>query len=98
MKEALFIFVVVAVLVAFTAYKYRKQIRTVREFWRMAQQIRQAQTPPTREVKEAPIRPAGKLVNCSKCGTWVPDEKAVRLGRSTVFCSSGCLEKAARIG
>ena len=97
MKEALFILFVLAILFAFTAYKYRRQIRTAREFWRMAKEIRNTHSRAAGEFGAAKVQDPTKLVNCSKCGTWVPEEMAVRLGRSAVFCSAQCLEKAARV-
>ena len=97
MKEALFILFVIAVIVALTAYKYRRQLKAMREFWRMAKQMRQMTAQMRKEVEEPEATTApGKLVNCSKCGTWVPDERAVRLGRSSVFCSAKCLERSAQ--
>ena len=95
MREALFILLVIVILTVFTAYKYRKQIRAVREFWRMAKDMRQMHNQVRREVEEPkPVAP-GKLVNCSKCGTWVPEDRAIKLGRTSVFCSSNCLERSA---
>ena len=96
MKEALFILMVVAALAALTAYRYRRQIRTVLQFWRMAKEMRQMHTQARREVEEPKPAVTGRLVNCAKCGTWVPEERALRLGRSNAFCSSDCLEKSAR--
>jgi len=94
-KEALFILLVMGILAALTAYRYRRQIRTIREFWRVAKGMRQMHTQARREVEEPKPAASGKLVNCSKCGTWVPEERAIRLGRTSAFCSSQCLEKSA---
>jgi hypothetical protein len=33
-----------------------------------------------------------KLVRCVNCGTWIPSDKATRVG-STIYCSTECLEK-----
>lgn len=95
MREALFILLIIAILAAVTAYKYRRQIKAVREFWRMAKGVREMQTQARREVEEPKPAAPGKLVNCSKCGTWVPEDRAIRLGRTSVFCSSNCLERSA---
>jgi hypothetical protein len=96
MKEALFILLVIALMLTFTACKYRRQIRTMREFWRMAKEMRQMTSQMRGQVEEPKQEASGKLVNCSKCGTWVPEDKAIRLRRSSVFCSSKCLERAAQ--
>lgn len=95
MKEALFILLVIAALATLTAYRYRRQIRTMRQFWRMAKEMRQMHNQARGEVNEPKPVANGKLVNCSKCGTWVPEERAIRLGRTSAFCSSKCLEKSA---
>jgi Sec-independent protein translocase protein TatA len=96
MKETLFILLVIGLLLAFTAYKYRKQLRAMREFWRMAKDMRQMTSQMRKEVEEPKATAPGKLVNCSKCGTWVPEDRAIRLGRTSVFCSSKCLERSAQ--
>lgn len=96
MREALFILLVIGLLLAFTAYQYRRQLRAMREFWRMAKDMRRMASHVRNEVEEPKIPASGKLVNCSKCGTWVPEERAIRLGRTSTFCSSTCLEKAAK--
>ena len=97
MREAIFILLVIAVLAALTAYRYRRQIRMVREFWLMAKGMRQMHIQARKEVEESKPVETGKLVNCSKCGTWVPEDRAIRLGRTSVFCSSKCLEKSAHL-
>src|SRR5688572_5437699 len=96
MKEAIFILLVIGILLAFMAYKYRRHIRAIREFWRMAKQMRQMTSQTRGEVEEPRAESgSGKLVNCSKCGTWVPEERVLRLGRSSAFCSAKCLERSA---
>jgi hypothetical protein len=37
-----------------------------------------------------------KLVKCAGCETWIPEDRALNLRKgAAVYCSSGCLEKAA---
>ena len=96
MKEALFILLFVGLLLAFTAYKYRKQLKAAREFWRMAKEMRRVTSQMRKEVEEPKAAAPGKLVNCSKCGTWVPEDRAIRLGRASIFCSAKCLERSAQ--
>jgi len=91
MREALFILLVLAVLAGLTAYRYRKQIRSVLEFWRTIQTIREGVRPKQAEIREEPAE-KGPLVHCSKCGTWVPEDGAIRLGRTAFYCSAKCLE------
>ena len=92
MKEAFFILLVFAVILGLTAIRYRKQIVTMLHIWRSLKSMRD-------QVKEKQVRPkesipAGQLVNCAKCGTWVPEQKAIQLRGGTFYCSSSCLESA----
>ncbi|MBD0370975.1 MAG: hypothetical protein ICV60_09085 [Pyrinomonadaceae bacterium] len=37
-----------------------------------------------------------RLVRCAACGTWIPSGRALQLrSRSSVYCSTSCLENAA---
>jgi hypothetical protein len=87
MKEALFILLVVAVLAALTAIRYRKQIAGVIGVARMlrgaTKGIDRSRTMPRETEKTIP------LVNCSACGVWVPRDKAIRVGNS-LYCSDEC--------
>ena len=93
MKEAFVILVVIAVLLALTAVKYRRQIVGAIQIWRSMKDFRaqlnqqRPQTPPEPKTVNA-----GKLVNCAKCGTWVPEQRAIKLRNGTYFCSSACVE------
>lgn len=91
MREALFILLVLLALAGLTAYRYRRHIRGALDLYRTLKTIR-GRTSSSRS--EIPAEPASKgpLVNCQKCGTWVPEESAVRLGRSAFYCSTKCLE------
>ena len=96
MREALFIILIIGILFAFTAYKYRRQIRAIREVWRMAKDMRRMTSEPRKEVTEPQATAPGRLVNCVKCGTWVPEGRAISLGGKSIFCSSKCLERSAQ--
>jgi hypothetical protein len=79
MKEALFILVVVFVLAALTAVRYRKQISGMIGFARMLKEAKQNIT----QGSTTRLRPEEKgipLVNCSKCGVWIPQSKAIKIG------------------
>lgn len=84
MREALFILVVVAILLALTAIRYRKQIVGILEFGRALKDAKDAAVG-GRQINAEPAK--GQLVNCSKCGVWVPENKAVRQG-TKVYCST----------
>ncbi len=96
MREAFFILLVFAVILVLTAIRYRKQIGTMLHIWRSLKSMRE-------QVKEKQVQskepiPAGPLINCAKCGTWVPEQKAIRLRGGTSYCSSTCLESAVKTG
>lgn len=94
MKEVIFIVVVLLVLMGFTVFKYRRQIASVYRFFAMLRSMRQMRPPGS--VQDLPQEKAagGVLVNCAKCGTWIPEDRAIRLGSKTIYCSTACLEKA----
>lgn len=97
MREALFILLVLLVLLALTAYRYRRQIRTVIEFWRTIQTIKSKAGSSRDRIRDEPAA-SGPLVLCAKCGNWVAEERAVKLGRSSFYCSTGCLEASVKTG
>ena len=91
MKEALFILLVVAILATLTAIRYRRQIAGMIGFAKMLKETTRGdsiRSQPEREAKSVP------LVNCSKCGVWVPQTRALRL-RDAYYCSDKCLAAAA---
>ena len=88
MKEALFIFVVIGVLAALTAVRYRKQITGMINVARMLKETSRNVTGLNKKVSgETKSIP---LVNCSKCGVWVPQGKAIK-ARDVYYCSNACL-------
>ena len=98
MKEALVILTIIGVLFVLTAVRYRKQIAAGIQIWRsmkaMREQINQRNR---KKVEQQPVN-SGKLVNCAKCGTWIPEERAIKLRGGTSFCSTACVESMAHTG
>lgn len=89
MKEALVILVVIAILLALTAVRYRKQIAGAIGIARMLRDAKRSMDGmkaglPRQE--ESSIQ----LVNCMNCGVWVPAAKARKVGNS-YYCSDDCL-------
>ena len=95
MKELLFIFVVLVVIVALTAVRYRRQIMGMFRIWRSLQAMRQQIKQKTNENAPPENAGGGPLVSCAKCGTWVPEQRAIKLRGGIVYCSSACLESMA---
>lgn len=69
-----------AILLAITAVKYRRQINGVIGFARMLKEAKNAADVHSVQAAQPQVKSAVQLVNCSKCGVWVPQAKAVRRG------------------
>ena len=89
MKEALVILAVLAVLLALTAVRYRKQIATVIGLARMLRDAKRS-VQGLRPDLTADTSNSVQLVNCSKCGVWVPRSKARKVGE-LFYCSDACV-------
>jgi len=95
MKETIVILLVLLVLISLTAFRYRKQLMTMLNVWRMLKSMRQAGKQKDHHIEDGG-KSSGPLVNCSKCGTWVPEGRAIKLGRTSFYCSADCMEKSAK--
>ena len=94
MREALFILVILLVLAALTLYRYRRQVGVGVQIWRALRKMRSDH----KKSIERPVEtPMGPLVNCTRCGTWTPEGKAIRLGGAN-YCSAKCVETTAHTG
>ena len=88
-----------ALVVIFLAVKYRRHIQTGIYVLKMFRQMRQMSKP---EKAEKQIETAGQsddvqLVRCAKCGSWIPQNTAMKLSKNNFYCSSKCLENAVRV-
>ncbi len=86
MREGIFILVVVLILLALTAVRYRKQISGVIGVARM---LKDAKDQAHVAVNSKQPQPSVQLVNCGKCGVWVPEGKAVAR-HGIKYCSAAC--------
>ncbi|MEP6850463.1 MAG: hypothetical protein ABI999_16510 [Acidobacteriota bacterium] len=94
MKELFLIVFVIVFLGGLTLIRYRKGIMAVIRVSRMVKQASVQGTSKTnRQIKTNEPSP---LVKCSRCGTWVPQERARKIGSSLFYCSSECVEMKAR--
>ena len=92
MKEAFLILLVIAVLLALTALRYRKQIAGVIGVARMLKQARQTVANGQRNLPHDGGQSV-PLVHCEKCGIWVPQNKALKI-RDRSYCSDACFVAA----
>lgn len=93
MRELLVVLFVIGLVLALTALRYRKQIVAVYRFWTTLRSAKQRSVQP--QMNEHAREEAGPLVNCAKCGVWVPESRAIRLGTRIFYCSAACMEKSA---
>ncbi len=91
MKEALFVLLFVVALLGLTAFRYRKQIFFGIQMWRSLNAARKNLRPPGQPAEEVPPD-RRDLVNCSKCGSWVPESSAIKLGKKSFYCSKECVK------
>ena len=84
MKEAFFILFVVMLLAALTAVRYRKQISGMIGLAKVLKEAKDnvGLSRSIRGEKQVSVQ----LVNCAKCGVWVPQNKARKSG-DLFFCS-----------
>jgi len=85
-------------IISLVYWRFRRQIQTAWQLWLMFRQIRQTGKPAekpvpkkTESLKETP------LVRCEKCGKWTSPESALKFRQDKYYCSSGCMERAARL-
>jgi hypothetical protein len=90
MREAIFILLVFAVVLALTAVRYRRQISAAIGFWKAIK----ASQKRFREMNDAAGggKPVGSedLVNCARCGRWVAGSDAVPYPPTSFVCKDAC--------
>ena len=89
MREAIFILLVVLGLFALTVFRYRKQIAGVIGFARMLKETKENLGHGSGQIR-GNAEKSIPLVNCSKCGVWVPQNKARKMG-DIFYCSDECV-------
>ena len=81
---------IIFVLVYSRVRPYLQLIQKVINSLSVATDISASTAPRQKSVSE------NKLVRCERCGTWIPAERALRLGSGlATFCSPECLAKPA---
>lgn len=87
MREFFFILLVILVLLALTAIRYRK---TIAGILGMAKMLKEAKEAASGAKAVGGEKPSVQLVNCAKCGVWVPQNKAIKRGEGFFYCSETC--------
>lgn len=85
-------------VVAFVVLRYRRQIQAGWQIWMMFRQMRKVGKPQTKPAeKQKESLKDTPLVRCEKCGTWISPEGALKLRQEKYYCSSKCMERAAKL-
>ncbi len=85
------------VVLMLIASRYRKQIQMALYVFRMFRKMRQMNKTGEKQINAAANSIETNLVNCAKCGTWIPQNKAVELRSGVFYCSASCLETTAKV-
>ncbi len=85
MKEGFVILVVIVVLLALTAVRYRKQINSMIGVAKMLKEVKDSAVA-GRQIKPEPT--SVQLVSCAKCGVWIPQGRSLQ--RQHNFYCSAC--------
>lgn len=93
----LILLALVLILAMFVAVRYRRQIQTALQLWKMFRQFKKAAAPPEKKIESRGVDKNAPLVRCAKCGKWIAQSEALNLRSKTSYCSAVCMEKAARI-
>lgn len=90
MGKALFILIIILLVIGFLMIRYRRQIAGVIGIAKALKETQQAASQATSQLRNNVSEKSIPLVNCSKCGVWVPQTKARKMG-DLFFCSDECV-------
>ena len=83
---------------ALIAVRYRRQIKMAIYVWQMFRKMKQVGKAGEKRIEKPADAKDIALVRCAKCGTWIPQNKALNLRSANRYCSTVCLETAAKVG
>jgi hypothetical protein len=93
----LIILVLLLILAAFIAVRFRRQITTGIQIFKMLRQLRSQMKPPEKKIEKQSAEKTAPLVRCARCGTWTPQATALNLRSKIFYCSPNCMEKAVNL-
>jgi hypothetical protein len=92
----LIVFVLLLVVLALIAIRYRKQIQTAIYVWRMFRKMRQMNKPKEKQIEKNERNSDVPLVRCVGCGNWVAETNVLKMGNKISYCSADCIEKSVK--
>ena len=97
MTKLLVILLILIVVICLIALRYRKQIQAALQIWQMYRKMKSGANPQQQTASKPKLEKNEALVCCARCGKWIAPSEAVKLGGNTIYCSTKCMEKAARL-
>ena len=96
MTKFLVILFLLIVVLGMVALRFRKQIQMALYVFRMFRTMRKMNKsePQEKQIEKTETAPDIQLVKCARCGTWIPQTKALNLRSKTFYCSTNCMEKS----
>ncbi len=94
----LILLLLIAAAVILIATRYRRQIQMGIYVFRMFRKMRQMGKADEKQIQEKERPKDVQLVRCAKCGTWIPQTKALNLRSKVFYCSANCMETAVKVG
>ena len=93
----LIILVLLLVLAAIIAVRFRRQITMGIQIFQMLRQLRSQVKPREKTIEKQADNKNQALVRCARCGTWTPQATALNLRSKIFYCSPKCMEKAVNL-
>ncbi len=88
---------ILIVILVLVAMRFRQQIKMAIYVWRMFRKMRQVGKTDEKQIEKQTDSKDAALVRCAKCGTWIPQNKALNLRSGIFYCSKVCLETPAKV-
>lgn len=94
----LILLLLIGVVGVLIAIRFRRQIQTAIYLWKMFRKMRQMGKSDKNQIEQKENLKDVPLVRCAKCGTWIPQTKALNLRSKSFYCSAVCMENAVKVG
>ena len=93
----LVVLIIIFFVFALIALRYRRQIQMGLQVWRMFRQVRKMNKPAEKKIDNPKNSKDVALVRCERCGKWIPQTEAMKLRSKNIYCSTACMERAAKL-
>jgi len=93
----LILLLLIGIVGVWIAIRYRRQLQTAIYLFRMFRKMRQMGNSNEKKIEGKENSKDAQLVRCAKCGTWIPQTKALNLRSKAFYCSAVCMENAVKV-